>query len=116
MLSLAADHNFNARIVRGLKRRLPEVDVVTLRQLGLETALDPEVLEWAASVGRPLLTHDVSTVTKHAWNRVRENLGMPGVIAVPSEEPIGPVVEDLVLVVATSEPGDLEGQILYLPL
>jgi hypothetical protein len=30
--------------------------------------------------------------------------------------PVGPVVEDLVLVVATSEPGDLEGQILYLPL
>jgi hypothetical protein len=116
VLALAADHNFNARVVRGLKRRVPEADVVTLRQVGLDAAIDPEVLAWAASVDRPLLTHDVSTVTKHAWDRVRRGHGMPGVIAVPSEEPIGPVVEDLVLLVATSEPGDLEGQILYLPL
>lgn len=116
MLPLAADHNFNARILRGLKRRLPEAEVVTLRQIGLDRAEDPEVLEWAASEGRPLLTHDVSTVTRYAWERVREGLAMSGVIAVASTEPIGPVIEDLVLAVATSEPGDLENQVIYLPL
>ncbi|HSL84399.1 MAG TPA: DUF5615 family PIN-like protein [Thermoanaerobaculia bacterium] len=116
MLSLAADHNFNARILRGLRRRLPEVDVVTLLQVALDRAEDPDVLEWSASEGRPLLTHDVSTLTRYAWDRVREGRAMPGVIAVASEEPIGPVIEDLVLVVAASEPGDLEGQVIYLPL
>ena len=116
MLPLAADHNFNARILRGLKRRLPQVDVLTLRQVGLERAEDPEVLEWSASKGRPLVTHDVSTVTRYAWDRVREGLAMSGVIAVAAEEPIGPVIEDLVLLVATSNPGDLEGQVIYLPL
>jgi len=116
VLSLAADHNFNARILRGLKRRLPEADVVTLLQVGLERAEDSDVLEWSAAEGRPLVTHDVSTVTRHAWDRVREGLVMPGVIAVASEEPIGPVIEDLVLVVATSQPGDLEDQVIYLPL
>lgn len=123
MLPLAADHNFNARILRGLKRRLPDAEVVTLRQVGLDRAEDQEVLEWAASEGRPLLTHDlstvthdVSTVTRYAWDRVRNGLRMPGVVAVASEEPIGPAIEDLVLVVATSEPGDLENQVIYLPL
>lgn len=116
MLPLAADHNFNARILRGLKRRLPETEVVTLRQVGLDRAEDPEVLEWAASEGRALLTHDVATVTRYAWDRVRDGLDMPGVIAVASTEAIGPVIQDLVLVVATSEPGDLEGQVIFLPL
>lgn len=116
MLPLAADENFNARIVRGLKRKLPEVDVVTIQQAALRGMPDPGILEWIAEDRRVLLTHDVNTVTKHAWDRVREGLPMPGVVAVPSEAPIGVVVDDLVLVATVHEPGDLEGEILYLPL
>jgi hypothetical protein len=116
VLPLAADENFNAHIVRGLERRLPQADVVTVQQAALRSTQDPEILAWAAGEGRVLLTHDVNTLTKHAWDRVQKGLGMPGVLAIPSEAPIGAVVKDLVLVLAVHEPGDLEGQILYLPL
>ena len=116
MVPLAADENFNARILRGLKRRLPETDLLTVQEAGLSRTPDPLVLEWAASENRILLTHDVSTMTRYAWDRVRNDLPMPGMVAVPSKASIGTVVEDLVLVVATSEFGELEGQVLYLPL
>lgn len=116
MLALAADENFNARIIRGLKRRLPDVDILTVQHEGLCRELDPTILEWAASEGRPLLTHDVSTVIKYANDRLRDELLMPGVIAVHLEAPIGRVIEDLVLVVEVGDPEELAGQILYLPL
>jgi hypothetical protein len=116
VLPLAADENFNAHIVRGLESRLPQVDLVTVQAANLRAAQDPYILEWAAAERRVLLTHDVNTVTRYAWARIREGLSMPGVIAVPSAAPIGAVVEDLVLVLAIYEGGDLEGQILYLPL
>lgn len=77
MLRLAADENFNNDIVRGLMRRQPELDIVRLQDVGLCGADDPTVLEWAAQEGRVLLTHDVSTMTKHAYERVRGQPGYP---------------------------------------
>ncbi len=64
MLRLAADENFNHAIVRGVIRRNPEVDIVTIQESNLSGAHDEDVLEWAADEGRVLLTHDVSTMTK----------------------------------------------------
>lgn len=52
MLRLAADENFNADIVRGLCRCLPELDIVRVQDVGLSGANDPSVLGWAAGEGR----------------------------------------------------------------
>ena len=57
MLRFAADENFNNDIVRGLRRRKPELDIVRVQEAGLSGAVDPDVLEWAAREGRVLLTH-----------------------------------------------------------
>ena len=70
MLRFAADENFNNDIVRGLRRRKPELDIVRVQEAGLSGAVDPDVLEWAAREGRVLLTHDVATMTRHAYERV----------------------------------------------
>ena len=67
MLLLAADENFNNDIVRGLLRRKPDLDIVRVQDAGLSGADDPTVLEWAAQERRVLLTHDVSTITHHAY-------------------------------------------------
>jgi predicted nuclease of predicted toxin-antitoxin system len=67
MISLAADENFNNNIVRGLLRRKPDLDI---QDEGLSGADDQAVLEWAAQKGRILLTHDVSTITHYAYDRV----------------------------------------------
>lgn len=71
MLALAADENFNNDIVRGLLRRKPDLNIARLQDVGLSGADDSTVLEWAAEEGRVLLTHDASTITHYAYERVR---------------------------------------------
>jgi hypothetical protein len=53
MLKLAADENFNADIVRAVRRRAPEVDIVTVQEAGLHGFDDPDILEWAAAACQP---------------------------------------------------------------
>ena len=116
MLRLAADENFNNSIVRGLLRRQPELDIVRIQDAGLSGADDTTVLEWAAQEGRVLLTHDVSTITKYAYERVQAGQPMPGVFEVNRPVPIGRAIEDILLLAECSLDGEWEGQVRYLPL
>ena len=116
MLQLGADENFNNDIVRGLKRRDPLLDIVRIQDTGLSGATDPELLAWAAREGRVLLTHDVSTLTRFAYERVKAGLPMPGVIEVSRAVPMGSAIEDILLLANLSLPGEWEGRIIYLPL
>jgi hypothetical protein len=116
VLRLAADENFNNNIVRGLLRRKPDADFVRVQDAGLSGADDPTVLEWAAAEGRLVVSHDVSTLRKHAYNRVAAGQRMPGVFEVGTTLSIGRVIDDLLLIVECSLEGEWEGQIRYLPL
>lgn len=71
MLTFLADENFNGDIVRGLRRRRPELDILRMQEIGLRGVDDPALLEQAAQMGRVLLTHDVTTITHFAYDRVR---------------------------------------------
>src|SRR5436853_7712045 len=70
MLKLATDENFNNSILRGLLRRRPDLDIIRVQDAGLSGADDPIVLDWAATEGRVLLTHDAATITKYAFERI----------------------------------------------
>src|SRR5262245_30550605 len=97
MLRLAADENFNGDIIRGLHRRAPTIDIVRIQDVGLSGASDPAVLEWAAGQGRILITHDISTLARHAFDRIAAGVRMPGVFEVRSTAPIGQTIDDLLL-------------------
>ena len=73
-------------------------------------------LEWAAQEGRVLLTHDVSTITRYAYERVLADLPMPGVFEVQRAVPISRAIEDIFLLAECSLQGEWEGQVRYLPL
>jgi hypothetical protein len=83
MIRFAADEDFNNDVVRALRRSLPDVNIVEVREAGRGRP-DPDVLAWAAEEGRIVLTHDVTTMTRHALERVARGEAMPGVIAVQS--------------------------------
>ena len=102
--------------MRGLWRRKPELDIVRIQDVGLSGADDPTVLEWAAREGRVLLTHDVTTMTRYAYERVRADQPMPGVFEVSRAVPIGLAIEDILLLAECSLEGEWEGQVRYLPL
>jgi hypothetical protein len=116
MLLVAADENLNSDIVRGLLRRKPDIDIVRIQDVGLSGADDPTVLEWAAHEGRILLTHDVTTMTHHAYERVRMGKPMPGVFEISRDLSVGSVIDDILLLVEYSLKGEWEGQVRYLPL
>ena len=116
MLLLAADENFNGNIVRGVCRRQPALDLVRLQDVGLSGAEDPIVFAWAAQAGRVLLTHDVSTITRYAYERVQTGEPMPGIFEVSRDLPIGRAIEEILLLAECSLEGEWEGQVRYLPL
>jgi hypothetical protein len=116
MLRLAADENFNRNIVRGLLRRKSKLDIVCIQDVGLSGADDPTILEWSASENRVLLTHDVSTMTHYAYERVQRGLSMPGLFEVNRKISIGQAIEDILLLVEFSFDDEWQGQVRYFPL
>ena len=116
VLLFLADENFNNDIVRGLLRRQPGLNIVRVQDVGLRGAADAQILAWAAQANRILLTHDVSTITRLAMERVQAGQPMPGVVEVSRSVSIGNVLDDIQLLAETSLDGEWNGQILYLPL
>ncbi len=116
MLRFAVDEDFNNRILRGVLRRLPDVDIVRVQDVGLRSREDPVVLEWAANDGRVLITHDASTISAFAYERVKLGLAMSGVFEVSQDMPIGQAIEEIILIAGASFDGEYEGEVRYLPL
>ncbi len=116
MLRLLTDENFNGRVLRGLRRKMPELDVVRIQDTELAGAGDPEILAWAAEQGRIVLTHDVATMTAFALDRVRAALPMPGLVEIRPDFPIGQAIEEILILAVASRPEECEGQVFYLPL
>jgi hypothetical protein len=116
MLRFIADENFNNAIVRGVFRVSPVLDLCTVQDAGLAGTADIELLNWAATHRRVLLTHDVQTMRKYATNRVVSGLAMPGVIEVPTICVARRVIHDILLLNECCEDGELEGQIIRLPM
>jgi hypothetical protein len=112
MLRLVSDENFNGDIVRGMFRRQPDLELVRVQDVGLAQTPDSDILEWAASQGRVLLSHDVSTVPPSAYQRISGGKPMPGVFIVPDRMPIG----EILFLSMDVEPGEWKDQVLFLPL
>ena len=110
------DADLNGRIVRGVRWRTSALDTITVHEAGLSDASDPEVLEWAATAGRVVISHDHRTMRAHAEERIKAGLPMAGLALVGQRDPIGEVINDLLLIgeITTSE--EWQGKIVFLPL
>jgi hypothetical protein len=79
--------------------------------------VDPDILAWAASEGRILLTHDRKTVPKFAYQRVRAGQPMPGVFVIRNRPNlIGQMVEEILLVVLCSSQEEWKDRVEFLPI
>lgn len=116
MLDLLVDQDFNERIVRGLVRRLPDLEPLTARAAGLSTRSDAELLRWAGENGRTVLTHDVNTMIAAAGRLIRRGGHHGGVIVVPQSLVIGVAIEHLWHVVQVMEQDEMRDHLVHLPL
>jgi hypothetical protein len=116
VLKLASDEDVNGAIVRGLHRRA-DLDLVRAQDARLGGRSDAEVLEWAASEGRVLITNDRNTMVGSAYQRVESGRSVPGVISTTNTQAIGRAIEDI-LIIAECMPGDeiRDRVVIYLPL
>jgi hypothetical protein len=115
-MRLLADANFKIVIVKTLRKRNPEIDIVRVQDFEMDDADDPTILEWAAQERRILLTHDIQTMPAYAYERIAAGLYMPGVVEVPMNMPIGPAIDELLTFIGASNPKEWENQVVYLPL
>ena len=116
MLALVADENFNGAIVDGLRRRDPGLDVVRVQDAGLRTRPDAEVLAWAASQNRIVLTHDFATMPREAYKRVEAGEALPGVFMIPDDMGVGQAINEILIAVGASLPGEYQDAVKYFPL
>ena len=116
MFRLLADENFDNDIVRGVLRRTAHVNLVRVQDVGLAGVDDPEILAWAAQENRILLTHDVETITKFAYERIAAGLPIAGVFEIRQSVPIGMAIEEILLIIEYSEQQEWAGNVHFLPL
>jgi len=116
MLRLASDENVNDDVITGLLRRVPGLDIVRIRDVGLAHTPDPRVLEWAAHEGRVIITEDVNTLVGFAWERVGAGQPMPGVLALKAGFGIGQAIDDILLVADCYIADEVKNQVYYIPL
>ncbi|HLG94926.1 MAG TPA: DUF433 domain-containing protein [Bryobacteraceae bacterium] len=83
-----ADADLDGRVVRGLRRAAPEIDIRTAADAALARLEDPEVLLIAADAGRTRLVH---------FARFAAITRSPGVILLREAIPISTAIEELLL-------------------
>lgn len=113
---LVIDEDVDPDLIKGLQRRVHDVDIVSLVDVHLLGRSDAAVLEWAAGAGRILVSHDFRTLPGFANERLRAGLAMPGVFLLRSTLPIRVMIEELVLVVEASEAEEWVNRVVRLPL
>lgn len=110
-----ADADFNHRIVVGLRRREPAVDILGAHEGGVIGVSDPEVLTISSESSRILLSHDRKTMPGY-FTRFRETRSSPGVIIVSQDLDIGVAIEDLLLIWAATDAEEWAGLIGFVPI
>ena len=116
MRALHTDENVDVRIVRGLRRHLPGLEITSVENIGLRETDDRIILDWAAAHDTTLVTHDVQTMVGYANERIRDGRPMSGVVMIRWGLPIGVAVEDLETLLVCLADDEWESFVRYLPL
>lgn len=110
-----ADADLDGRVIRGLRRAAPGVDIRTANDAGLAGLEDSEVLQIAADAGRILVSQDRRTMPMH-FNRYVAGAQSPGVILLREAIPISTAIEELALIWSASQAAEWIDRLVWIPL
>jgi hypothetical protein len=91
------------------------MEFVRVRDLGMSERPDEEILEHAERERWLVVSHDVNTMPAAAYARLSRGDSSPGLLMVHQRSPIGPVIENLLLIWATSDLEEWKDQVVFLP-
>lgn len=114
-IRLLADADLNFAIVKGARLRVPGIDFLGAVEAELEGLGDVEVLQFAASQGRILVSHDLRTIPVHFARWISGGKLSPGVFLVAQSVAVCDVIEAVALICSASLPVDWANQITHLP-
>jgi hypothetical protein len=116
MLRLASDADVHGDIIRGLRRRLSEIDLVRVQDALPEGTRDHEVLAWAAAANRILITNDRNTMIGFAHRRVAAGKAVPGLLVTTNAQAIGSAIDDILLLAECMSEEEIKDQVVvFLP-
>jgi hypothetical protein len=110
-----ADADLDGRILRGLWRAEPEIDIRTAFDAGLAGLNDPNVLRISADSGRILVSQDRRTMPKHFAGYTASEPSA-GVVLLREAIPIATAIEELILIWSASEAEEWVGRLVWIPL
>jgi predicted nuclease of predicted toxin-antitoxin system len=110
-----ADADLDCRVLRGLRRAAPGVDIRTAVDAELANVDDLEVLQIAADAGRILVSQDRRTMPFH-FKRFVAGAQSPGVILLRGSIPISTAIEELALIWYASEAEEWIDRMVWIPL
>lgn len=109
-----ADEDCNQRIIVGVLRREPALDIQISRAAGLLGLPDRDVLAVAARERRILISHDRDTMPSHFERFVRE-MTSPGLLVVSQKLAVRDAIEQILLVWSVSDAGEWRNCVGFLP-
>jgi hypothetical protein len=110
-----ADEDLRFEIVLAVRRLEPAVEITTVVEEGRSSSTDGEVLDFAKTQGRIVVSHDVNTLRAEADQRVGDGRGVAGVLLAPQRHATRPVAECLVLLWAASEAEEWIDRVVFIP-
>ncbi len=116
MIRFLADEDLDGRIIRGVRRHFPEIELTSINELGLHGTSDPEVLRIASEQDRVLLTHDKNTMVPLALDSIRVGFYCPGVVHINRFSQMGRIIDDIALIAGASHEDEWRNQVKFLPL
>ena len=113
-LPLYMDEQVPRAVTDGLRTR--GIDVPRVQDDGYTHTADPLVLDHATELGRLLFTLDDDLLKEASW-RQRKGVPFAGVAYCHQlDMHVGRVIDDLELICAATLPGELDNQVIYVPL
>jgi predicted nuclease of predicted toxin-antitoxin system len=97
-----ADADLDGRVLRGLKRAAPELDIRSAQDAALDALSDPQVLRLAANDQRVLISQDRGSMPAH-FDRFIAHHASPGLILLREGIPIATAIEQIVLIWSASD-------------
>ena len=110
------DEDLNRRILRGLLRRIPDLDFRSAHDPDLLASSDNEILAIAAADRRLVVSHDVNTMTAAFQARLDQGKPVFALLLIPQRLAIGVAIADLELICMTTDETDWHHIMAFLPL
>lgn len=114
-VTFQADADLDGRILRGLRRIAPEIDIRTSAEAGSLVLEDREVLRIAADSGRVLVSRTGARCPRTSPTSLPLRT-KPGVILLREAIFIATAIEELVLIWSASEAEEWIGRLVWIPL